>query len=335
MGKGFEQRSIWTLYLLLLGATTYRGCYGFRSRQQLIRTHVKRQRTSPAALSVAANDIDTTVDDFVMEDDLAARRFLIHWRGEKDLGYSKPFRHLEFENALAAELGYTGLSTSSASVSDDGGNKVADLKKEIGAVIHYTNALNYTGNEYMADMNVQHFNEAMQFVSFSIDEESLSTSSVVSKESVIRAIERCSLIHAFYEIVASSEKLEDLSELAIQDGGFSDLYEGGANEKSTWSFRARMYSPSLIEENNSTKGRGKRYSSRTRSMKIEKDGLQALKPLLIRFGGRVNLENPECKVYVFDGLEDKIDGVPVPQKILARRIAAGPKVRMHRTRVNL
>ena len=61
-----------------------------------------------------------------------------------------------------------------------------------------------------------------------------------------------------------------------------------------------MYSASELPESDSVKGRGRRYSSRTRSMKIERDGLKALKDLLIQFGGKVNLEDPDCKVYIFD-----------------------------------
>ena len=61
-------------------------------------------------------------------------------------------------------------------------------------------------------------------------------------------------------------------------------------------------------------------------MKLEKDGLTALKDLLIKFGGKVDLENPDCKIYIFDGLQDVIDGELDTRKILARRIAVGPKV---------
>eukprot|EP00536_Pseudo-nitzschia_multiseries_P000149 jgi/Psemu1/293935/fgenesh1_pm.3_\ len=255
-------------------------------------------------------------------DDAANRKFLIHWRGEKDPGYSKSFRHLEFESALAAELGAQQLSDSSTATSRTNDN---DNAEAILPTVNYTNALTYIGNESMTDMNIEHFNEAMQFVSFSSSSRD-SGALALSKEIVVRAVERCSLIHGFYEIVASSETLDDLADLAIRDGGFSDLYEGGANEKATWCFRARMYNASEIPEENSNKGRGKRYSSRTRSMKIERSGLKALKDLMIKFGGKVNLEEPDCKIYIFDGLEEEIGGARVGRKILARRIASGPKI---------
>mmetsp|Transcript_8633 Transcript_8633/g.18651 ORF Transcript_8633/g.18651 Transcript_8633/m.18651 type:complete len:537 (+) Transcript_8633:139-1749(+) len=322
MRRGFDNRSF--VLLLLLEGTALYCCFGFRLPQRPTTAHRyhSRERTS-VILSVLTEDIERTVDRFDMSDDIFNRKFLIHWRGEKDPGYSKSFRHLEFESAIAAELGAQKLSTPSSSILDDSGSKETKDEEKIVPNVNYTNALNYIGDESMTDMNIEHFNEANQFVSFSSDD---SNSLAISKQTIIRAVERCSLIHGFYEIVAASETLDDLSDLAIEDGGFSDLYEGGANEKATWCFRARMYNSSEIPEENSNKGRGKRYSSRTRSMKIERDGLNALKDLMTRFGGKVNLEDPDCKIYIFDGLEDEIDGVRVGQKVLARRIASGPKI---------
>ena len=310
MWMGFDSKNSSILYLLL-GTNIFLCCCGFRVQlYQPIRTDLGSGRTL-FVHSMIASDSRVAFDSCTMNDDISTKKFLIHWRGEKDVGYSKPFRRLEFENALAAEIESRTVSETTSAL------------KSYLPVIKFENALNYTGNETMTDMNIEHFNEAMQFVSFSRVE---SISSAVLKDTIVRAIERCSLVHAFYEIVASSTTLDDLAELAIRDGGFSDLYKGGTNEKATWCFRARMYSASEAPENRLAKGRGKRYSSRTRSMKIERDGLQALKDLLILFGGKVNLENPDCKVYIFDGLEDEINGARVAKKILTRRIASGPKV---------
>jgi len=277
-------------------------CYGFRQLNQPIRRDFNRGKT--ISLSSLTVDEDTIAEGSMTKDGVPPRGFLIHWRGEKDSGYSKPFRQLEFQNALIAELASSSYS-----------------KRESGSIIQFRNALNYNGNESMTDANIEHFNEAMQFLTFSLVD-SISPSTL--KETIIRAAKRCSLVHALYEVIASGERLDDLANLAMRDGGFSDLYEGGENENSTWCFRARVYSASEFREDD--KGRGKRYSSRTRSMKIEKDGLRALKDLLIKFGGKVDLENPDCKIYIFDGLQDVIDGELDTRKILARRIAVGPKV---------
>jgi tRNA G10 N-methylase Trm11 len=67
-----------------------------------------------------------------------------------------------------------------------------------------------------------------------------------------------------------------------------------------------------------TAGKEKRYSSNARSMKLEQEGLKALTELLIKFGGKVDLLNPDCKVYIFDGFVGN-------KKVLARRIAVGPR----------
>ena len=318
MIQGFTLRKFSSLCFLLVG-TNALCCSGFQLQYKATRADYDSRRQS-FSLSVLAEGADIAPDDCMMEKDIASRKFLIHWRGEKDAGYSKPFRRLEFQNALAAEL--ESVATSISSTSDPDASKDTDLVETI-PVVNFKNALNYAGNESMTDMNIEHFNEAMQFVSFPSEPQD---TPAVTKETFIRAAERCSLIHAVYEIVAASDKLDDLADLAIKDGCFSDLYKGGVNEEATWCFRARMYSDSELPDNSSIKGRGKRYSSRTRSMKIERDGLKALKDLLTRFGGKVNLEDPDCKIYIFDGLEDEIDGVLVPQKILARRIASGPRV---------
>lgn len=233
---------------------------------------------------------------------------------------SKPFRQLEFESAIAAELCLSTISKSSSAILDDGNGKISKNEEPKKRTVHFVNALNYTGEVSMPDENIEHFNEAMQFVSFADD------SIIVTRDTIIRTVERCSLVHAVYEIVASSENLDDLAQRAIEDGGFADLKPGAVNEAYTWSLRARMYSETdTVQDVNSGNGRSKRYSSRTRSMTIEKDSLKSLKSLLVQFGGRVNLENPDCKIYIFDGLvEDETDSIC--RKILARRIATGPKV---------
>jgi len=60
-------------------------------------------------------------------------------------------------------------------------------------------------------------------------------------------------------------------------------------------------------------------------MKKEQDGLRALKKLLVQFHGKVDLDRPDCKIYVFDGIENRRIGLGGKQKILARRIAKGLK----------
>jgi hypothetical protein len=218
-----------------------------------------------------------------------------HYRGEKDLGYSKPFRQLEFTSALEAEL---------------------EMPPEKPVSIEFVNALNYTGQAAMDDVNIEHFNEAMQYISFpDVDDDILGEKTEITRDAIIRAVARCSLVHAVYEVIALAEDLNDLATMAIEDGGFEDLYKGGPNEHATWCFRARNY----VSLSTSNTGKEKRYSARARSTTLEKAGLKALTELLIRFGGKVSLLEPDCKIYLFDGLEES-------QKLLARCIGVGPRV---------
>jgi len=249
---------------------------------------------SPFLLQVSLdNPLRTMTEKNDSEDSLfPSRPLVIHWRGEKESGYSKPFRQLEFVSALEAEVGRSYRHP---------------------LLLKFTNALNYTGQAEMADVNIEHFNEAMQYLEF-VSDDDLTTP--ITKEDVIRAGERCSLVHAVYEVIASAEDIQELAPLAIEDGGFEDMYKGQENQKMTWCFRARNYR----DPNTSDAGREKRYSSRARSMGLEKAGLTALKELLLKFGGKVDLLEPECKIYLFDGLT-------AHSKTLARRISTGPRVR--------
>jgi hypothetical protein len=175
--------------------------------------------------------------------------------------------------------------------------------------LEFVDALKYAGDSQMADVNILHFNEAMQYLSLPDD-----STHTVSRDDFIAAVQRCSLVHALYEVIALGDNYDNLAELAIEDGGFQDMYEGGTNAKSTWCFRLRNYG----DLGRSDKER--RYGSRARSLICEREAGQALKELLIRFGGKVNLDEPDCKVVVFDGLRGT-------EKVLTRTISVGPRVR--------
>jgi hypothetical protein len=169
----------------------------------------------------------------------------------------------------------------------------------------FADALNYDAAVEMPDSKIISFNSAMQFVELAHDD---------LTDSFVKAAQRCSLVHAIYSIVAEADSCGGLSDVALENGSFHDVMVGGSNQNAAWCLRARHYG------NQSTEKKAKRYAARSRSMKLEREALEALTPMLSKFGGRVNLQNPDCKIYVFDGLLGT-------KKVLARRLATGPQVR--------
>jgi hypothetical protein len=219
---------------------------------------------------------------------LPPRKLLVHWRGEDVEGYSMAFRRPEFLGALT---GITGIP-----LDED-------------APINFQNALNYNGETYMSEVKLKAFNEAMQWMSLSTDA-ALDARSF-SRDAISLAASRCALINTVYEVVAEGASFDELSINAIESGGFDDMMKAGENERDTWALRVRQYG----NEANAKKER--RHSERTRSYTMEKEVLQALKPMLLKLRGKVDLNDPDCKIYVFDGLSGS--------KVLARTMAQGPQ----------
>jgi Putative RNA methylase family UPF0020 len=197
--------------------------------------------------------------------------FIIHWKGECEKDYSVQFRQLEFANALAAVLGIQGDSP--------------DLE--------FINALDCQSELDFGQEQVELYNEAMQYVQFGES---------VSVDALCQATERCSLVHALYQVVAMGATHDDLKDKALANGGLDDM----TRHKFTWCLRARQYGPAG------------RHSHKARSMTLEQQLLVTLAPLLKTFVGPVNLAKPDCKIYMFDGL---LGEYPM---VLARRRAVGP-----------
>ena len=130
---------------LLLGTNILLSCCGFRGQLYHPTRNDRNTGRKSSILPVMASEI---LDSCTMTNDISTKKFLIHWRGEKDVGYSKPFRRLEFENALAAEI--ESLTTS---------QKITALHLPD---IHFQNALNYTGNETMTDILGKNIRNAIQ-----------------------------------------------------------------------------------------------------------------------------------------------------------------------------
>lgn len=224
-----------------------------------------------------------------------SKQLLVHWRGEDVEGYSLQFRHDEFRGAL------------SAVVRDEARNSSEPFS------LDFRNALNYSGTELTSDLKLKGYNQAMQYITVPKN---------IPVSACIQAAERSSLIHALYEIVAESccdEGYDALSEIALENGCFDDMKRGGPNEDDTWCVRVRHYGKNLDGS------KERRYGARARSLTMERQALQALKPVLLCFGGKVDLNEPDCKIYVFDGLYTSRNNAGF-SKVLTRRIATGARV---------
>ena len=154
----------------------------------------------------------------------------------------------------------------------------------------------------MTALQRSYYDESMQYVQ-----------GIDNFQHVIDAAKRCSLVHAVYQVVAIQNNYVECNEAAMANGGFSDMYAGATNEKDTWCLRVRHYGAEVPSET-----KGKRHGERARSMKEEQKALKDLRPLLTKLGKVVDLRNPDCFVYLFNGLKGKT--------LLARRIADGPQV---------
>jgi 16S rRNA G966 N2-methylase RsmD len=277
---------------------------------------------------------------------------LIHWKGEGTEGSTLQFRHVEFQGALQAVL----LANNHAALVEDDDYSIS-----------FANALEYSGEAEMPYHKRIRFNSAMQHLQFHYRHENGNDGiSSIPLDLIIQAVQRCSLIHAMYQIIASvpaQEPYAALSDCALQqDGGglLNSMRRGNAEEHATWCVRVRYYGGDTDDSNNHDTGdsssssssndlsdshraekrrkREKRHGERTRSLSLERRALQALKPLLLTFGGGVDLQNPDCKLYIMDGLVQRLkkedhssDRENEQQqqqqvKILARRMAMGPRV---------
>ena len=254
-----------------------------------LRNHRIREISRRHVAPTAADDDDTaTLASFLLPtgshqptNDTLPSRLLIHWRGEGIEGYSLQFRHWELAGALEA---VTGRDTLHA--------------------LHFHDALEYTdtADVYMSDQKRIRFNNAMQYVEIR-DNDSITMSHLM------RAVRRCALVHALYLIASHGKAYEDLAEPALLNGSFDDMQVQQSNQHAKWCIRVRQFGQD--------DKKGRRHGDRTRSVSAEQQAIQALRPVLVTFGGAVDLKHPDCKIYIFDGLKHA-------PTVLTRRLAVGP-----------
>ncbi|CAB9508807.1 tRNA methyltransferase 11 homolog (Saccharomyces cerevisiae) [Seminavis robusta] len=272
---------------------------GFSSQGVSVATVPRRKHMSRSAtIESTPTNTEHHVGDRLS---LPPRKLLIHWRGEDVEGYSFAFRHPELLGALAAVTNNPLLES-----------------HEDSSPIHFCNALNYNGESELPEVKLKAFNSAMQWVTHH-GKAGLDGGGpwMISRNDIAVAASRCALIHTIYEVVAEGQSYSDLAVHAMENGGFEDMMTGGENQEDTWAVRVRHYGG----EADSKKER--RSGTRTRSCTMEKEALLALKPMLLKFGGGVDLKDPDCKINVFDGL----DGTGSANKVLARKMGTGlPKL---------
>ncbi|KAL3805897.1 hypothetical protein HJC23_007858 [Cyclotella cryptica] len=249
-------------------------------------------------------------------------KYLIYWRGEHKEGYSQTFRHWEFLSALTATIADRHRTVNAS--------QAYQLLQEATS---FSNAFSFDptkrhGLDLMTSLHqAKLFNEALQFLSFSND--SCSIQSMITPEIVAHATKRCALIHSSYQVVADGMDYSELVDRSLKSRAFEAMFSGHSHSNTattnstskSWSVRRQEYS---FAGNNDEPRFGKRT---TRSPSKEKVALLALKPLLEKFGGTVDLKNPECQICLMEGLCDNKFHVKEEKlyKILGVKLASGAK----------
>ena len=253
-------------------------CFSEESRVSALRFSASTDGTTRPRVSMASSSAPHAFS----EDD--SREKIVLWRGESAAGYSFQFRHRELTNSIAAAFGLSDVPT-----------------------LSYNGMLKYDGERELSERELKGIEGAMEFISNA-------DGSPISKQWLIQATERTSLMRECYEVVAKADTYDELARLALESGALDDVLSGGENQDATWKLRLRQYGST------STNDKGRRYGKNARSpIRAEKQAIQAMADLFIRFKGKVDLINADCGLYVLQGTKEK-------KMVLARTIAKGPKI---------
>ena len=189
------------------------------------------------------------------------------------------------------------------------------MQRKISTVsLYFKNALCYT-NEGIDDSNeAEDFNSAMQYISFE-------NNSITSMD-LIEATERCSLVRSTYQILARGKNYNELAINGMDSTFLQSL--NGINKNATWCIRLRDYRD--MEEGIPRFGRNIKSP-----LVRERQAILEMKELVLQFAGKVDLSNPDVKLYILEGLQSNHQSNHehvIEEKILAIRLAEGPKVRL-------
>jgi hypothetical protein len=231
-----------------------------------------------------AISISTALNDISVQNQ-PAQRYLIHWRGEHKQQYSQSFRQVEFLSALSA--------TASESPSGLG---VSDIVTSLKDRAIFTNAFLYDPYKQIDNQlpptvslcHVKMYNNALQYLDIKCD-------AGLTTESIKRATEQCSLIHSTYIVLAQSSSYAKLVDKSLLSKTFKDMIQF-LELRQLGAYGAM--SPALLVVDDDNPRFGKRG---TWSVLKERATLAHLEPLFTQLGGRVDLQNPECNIYLLGG----------------------------------
>jgi tRNA G10 N-methylase Trm11 len=170
------------------------------------------------------------------------------------------------------------------------------------------------------------YNHSLQFISVAGN---CDLQALLTPEIMVNATKRCALVHTLHRVVADGTTYSELIDKSRQAKAFgiNDMFHTNKDEKNnevsfkSWAMFREEYS--FGKDLNSPRfGKGSTRSSESK----EKAAITALMPLLQEFRGKVNLKDPECPIYLLEGLRDDISIAKGDlYKILCIKLASGAK----------
>ncbi|KAL7512183.1 hypothetical protein ACHAXN_010355 [Cyclotella atomus] len=241
----------------------------------------------------------------------AYAKYLIYWRGEHKEGYSESFRQWEFLGALSATIATIHRV--------DATETYHILERRVSFVNAFAfDPTKRSGLDLrQAVLQAGIYNTALQYMSL---HDSIELRSILTPEVMAIATKRCALIHTLYQVLSVGMSYSELIDQSLKSRAFGDTIRSNQTNNRSWALYRHEYS--FVNDYNSPRfGKNK-----TRSESKERAAILALAPLVKDFGGNVNLKNPDCPIYLLEGLRDDIsvDNEEL-YKILCIKLSSGAK----------